>query len=285
MAIISLIFYVLGSLTNIIKPNTYVTYDWGQVRTSESYYYLHFNTQRVGTFGLNIWRNTGIFTEAPMYSLILSIALILNMFIIDGKSKLDKIFSIILLTTVVSTFSATGLVIVTLSIITKMFLELKNKNNLKKVCVLLFSIILIIISIITVSMRSKMKTGSIRTDDYRASFNAWLDYPIMGNGYNNEAAIKSYMLPTREDYGLSNTLGVILAEGGIYLLLFYIFPIMYLIVKYWQNKKYKSVAFYFMFFILIALCIFTYTPLMFLIMAGAYNSVVKRKFKNEKIGD
>lgn len=285
LAVVSLVFYIVGSLTNIISPNINANYDWSGERISSSYFFLHFNTQRVGTFGLQIWRNTGIFTEAPMYSLVLSAALAMNMFAINTKKKTSRLFSAIIAITIISTFSATGLVVVTLSIIAKVFLGLKDKKAVFRVLLAIATLALIALCVLTVGARSKMSTGSIRLDDYRASFKAWADHPLLGNGYNNEDAIRKYMSLDRSDYGLSNTLGVVLAEGGIYLTLFYLSPIIILLISYAKNKKYEQFIFYFLFLVLISTCIFVYTPLMFLMITAAYNSVIKRRWIDEKVGN
>ena len=277
LAGISIIFYLLGTLTNVIKSTGNIQFDWGIKRNVPTYFFLHFNTQYIGTFNLTMYRNTGIFTEAPMFSLILTVALIINMFIINANKKNNIILSAIIAIAIITTFSATGLVILTISLIVKLFLGLKNKNKIIKIFILVFLSILVIISASMVVARSKMSTGSIRIDDYKACIMAWKNYPLMGNGYNNENAIKKYMGKNRIDMGLSNSLGVILAEGGIYLLTFYVFPIIALLVNYVKSKNYENITFYSIILLLTIMCIFPYTPLMLLIISGAYSVIIKEK--------
>lgn len=87
LAVISLIFYFLGTITNIIKPTGNVEISWGGIKNINSYFGMHFNIQKQDIFGLDIYRNTGIFTEAPMYSLVLSISLCIELFF---KEKISK---------------------------------------------------------------------------------------------------------------------------------------------------------------------------------------------------
>lgn len=126
IAVISLIFYVFGTCLNIIPSTGKVTIEWGVYKTIPSYFNLYFTTQVTNLFGINLIRNSGIFTEVPMYSLCLTIALTLEMFLTKEKSRF-RIF--VLIITIITTYSTTGIVIALLMLLIAFF---KNKKNSKR---------------------------------------------------------------------------------------------------------------------------------------------------------
>nr|WP_260157112.1 hypothetical protein [Lentilactobacillus buchneri] len=71
---------------------------------------------------------------------------------------------------------------------------------------------------------SKYQTGygsfSVRLDDMKAGYDAWINHPFLGNGWTNEQAIQQYMLGSRLSFygnsGLSSGFFASLAlTGGI----------------------------------------------------------------------
>ena len=102
----SLIFFCLGSLTNIIQTNVTKVIDWGKNTTINGYFYLHFNTQTTVMFSQTLLRNTSIFVEGPMFALHLMFAMSLSLFF---RKKIINKYSIIFGISILSTLSVTGL--------------------------------------------------------------------------------------------------------------------------------------------------------------------------------
>ena len=286
ISIVSLVLYFLFSVIKAFDLKQSVVIDWGNVYKIKSFYHIYFETQSFHGFGLNICRNTGIFVEAPMYSLILTIALAMESFIIKRK----KMFIYLILSfSVLTTFSTTGIIAMSLIYVLNFISILVKKQKIsKKAKRIMFIIggILITISLIYFIQRINTESGSIRLDDYKASFKAWLDYPIFGNGYLNSDCIKAYMSSFRiHNMGLSNSFAVLLAQCGIYLFIFYLIPLIYLGKKWIDNKEYEYLFFSLVIVLLFITTIFMYKPIMILIMASGYSQIIKKEGDNnfEKI--
>lgn len=136
LAIISLVGWslILGG----IKPNITFFSQWSKQNVS-GYYYLDFITQYNSFLGIdNIVRNTGVFAEAPMYSYVLCISLIIQVFLKNGKRNLFDILNyIVTVVTIFSTLSTTG-IIISIIIVMIDFLKTilkKYDNRVKKILV------------------------------------------------------------------------------------------------------------------------------------------------------
>jgi O-antigen ligase len=280
LAIISLVFYFIGSLANIIKPNGVITVFWGKLRTFPSYYGLHFNTQIISFLGNNIIRNTGLFPEAPMFSLNLTIALAIELFLVKEKSKYR---CMILAFTNFTTLSTTGIMAVCFMIIIKYLLTNRNSRIYAFSKLLIFPIVAItLISISYYFLNDKMQSSSYdyRSDDYRAAYMAWLDHPIFGNGYNDATSIENYMSFSR---GVSNSFMVILAEGGTYLFVIYLIPIIKAIHYGIRSENKNIIIFTGIIIYLFITTTFQYRPLLLNLLAVGYALDYKKIKQNMKM--
>ena len=229
---ISLFFWIAGPIMNIIKPTNMFTIDWGEAQNVNSYFNLFFSTQKAGIFGIIIERNSSIFCEAPMFGILTTVALNLEMY----NSNKFNIKTIILILTTLTTISTISIIFCVLSCI---YYYLRNsKENIGKFLKLfkILSIPLIIaLSCITINylIQNKQKSisYSLRMDDYVATYKAWKKHPIFGNGFKNSDSIKIYMSAYRNDnYGLSNSIGALLYQDGIYLFLLYLVGLIKVII-------------------------------------------------------
>lgn len=276
-ASISLFFYLFGSLLKLIKPSNSVMINWGIDRNITSYYYLYYETQVINIFGNVICRNSSIFTEAPMYSLILSFALFYYIFLVDeSKNKIAKI--IVLIISLISTLTFSSFVCLFVIFIMYSFNKIKTINN-KKIYFLCF-FALIILSVTFFINRSHTISVKTRIDDFVAMFKTFIKYPFFGVGFNREYLIVENMSIFRLDnIGLSNTIGSLFANGGIYLSLFYLFPICYIIKS--KSEKYMK---YFCLFVFISLFLYIYlnTPLLLFNFAFMYAYIII-ELENNKV--
>ena len=90
LAIMSLLFWLLGQILHIIPVTGTVHYIWGSPRAVVGFFGLHFFAQEIGLLGHVFYRNTGIFTEAPMFAFVLSVAF-LNTIFLEKKTKPIKL--------------------------------------------------------------------------------------------------------------------------------------------------------------------------------------------------
>lgn len=231
LAVISLFFWFM-SLVNV-PTNSSSVIDWGGIRSVPGYFKIHYLSQgSINFFGINVIRNTGIFVEAPMYSFVLSIALLISAF----NEKVEHFFNnerIILIFTILSTTSTTGIITVLL-VLAYYFLQVK-KSSFRLFLNVFIIPLLILVFIIVLSNKFNNSWASslnLRIDDFHAGYLSWRNNIIFGNGLKNDNAIKEYMDQRRFSYmsgtdltGLSSGVMSVLSYGGIFLLSFYLLPI------------------------------------------------------------
>lgn len=240
-SLISLPMYILVSILHI-NSNMIINVNWGRYHPIVGYFGLLFNTQGSETFlGINMFRNTGIFTEAPMHSFVLIIALLITLFIEKAPvAKKKRVLDLtLLMITLLTTTSTTGLFIAILAFY--FYLYKRVPSRFKLIFIVVIPFIFIALSIL-LSQKYANAYGSfsVRMDDIRASYRAWQDHLLLGNGWLNESAIKQYMMTSRlvsnGNSGLSSGLFASLALSGLLQtsLLFFIPYVAYAIL----NKGY-----------------------------------------------
>lgn len=235
---ISLFFWFFGSVFHLITPTSSVAVDWGWTKSVNSYLGLYFECQKVDWLGFDLYRNQSIFIEGPMYSLVLTIALLFLYNTMETQRNIKlKVF--ILFSGLISSFSITGFIFIV--IVSFAYILRKSKNP---VIVAAFVLPVIMLSAFVI-FRLKSSTGSfaLRMDDFSAGIKAWRNAPIFGNGFQNDDAIRQYYKYNFSEHGYSNSLFALLAEGGIYFTALYVFPIMFNIRKSIKNKGVTGAVF------------------------------------------
>ena len=277
IAITSLMFYVLGSLLKLINPTSQVLYRWGSLRNINSYFNLYFETQKETFFNYTVYRNTAIFTEAPMYNLLLLISVLLCLFYKDKKYNKYLLLFII---TIITTFSTTGFILTIVMFMIKSILK-NDKYSIRKTMIFLpIVVLMIILSFNIYNQKSDSRSYSVRIDDYRASYISWKENIVFGNGYGNNEVFKSNISSFRiNNTGQSSSIGAILSQGGIYLLMFYLFPVILLLIKYKENKKIEWTLYVYL--ILFFTTIFQYTCIQLTISAILYTFCFNKKVRGE----
>lgn len=278
LSLISLVCYFTIDVLHIVNYTGKVDIAWDS-KSVNSFLNIYFNTQKYSFNNYTITRNTGIFTEAPMYSLVLIIALAYLELFTKNTNNIN-ILRTILIITILTTFSTTGYISMLLIYLFKLINQInKNTKNKKKIIlgIVLSMIIFSILSFILLNNRLKTASGSIRIDDYISSYKAWINNDIIfGVGYRNEDEIIKYMSGFRNyNHGLSNSFMVVLAEGGLYLLSLYIVPLIlcnYFAIK---QKKYNINEFSCIIFLLFLTTIFFHSSLMMNILAIGIVYIIK----------
>lgn len=262
LSIISIIFWISCSILSIIPLNTDLLVGWGRSNYIYGFSNIYYETQSINFLFFNCIRNTGIFIEAPMYSFCLSLALIIELFVFNSINRKNII---ILIITIMTTVSTTGMGCVLLSLGLKYILNRDMYSKEKRIirfCVsfILIIIILFVLNIIIIN-KSSTHSFSVRISDLLTEFEIWKNNFLIGSGFNTN------------QYGSSDSIMVILADGGIFLGVFYLIPFMIL----WKNK-FKE-------FSIVLLMIFSftvvpYTGLTFFVLAYIYSLYIcKNEFK------
>ena len=269
-AIVSLIFWTFGSILKVVHPTNVVINNWNGGLPTPSYFNLYFETQGIHFFGTTLIRNSGMFAEAPMWSLMLSSALIIQELFLENSIKRLSLLTLTLLTTV----STTGIFVIGLLLIYRV---LKLKKSLFK-HVSLISIPIVIYALLQVwEEKSDSLSASIRFDDYIAGFLAWRANFFFGSGLTlGLKAIESNMNTLiRTNLGYSNSFFLILAQGGVILGIFYLYPVINVLIKKGVSRDTKMFAL--IFIILLLTAIFTDTPLFILFIGIFYALILNRE--------
>lgn len=277
IAIISLVFWSLGSVFHFLSPNGTMDVYWGADRTISSYYGLYFQWQNDAFIsGIRYFRNIGIFTEAPMYSLHLSIAFLYEYLIRKEPSKI-RLF--IIVTAILSTISTTGILLVILSYMMKQIPLLFSQKRLnwtmalKRLIIPFFLIMGIFAGYQLLADKLLSSSGSSRVDDFVSGFKAWMENPVFGAGYGDISTRIKYSSVyrlKRSSTGYTNSIMAVLAEGGIYWLTGYLIPLIYAIKNAFRQKNINEIIYIVMLMFLFVTTTFQHTALIILLMCYGY---------------
>ena len=246
LSVFSLFMYFLTNF-NLITNYKYALVSWSATDSIPSVANLYFMPQ--GTV-----RNSLFFVEPAMYSIFLTLSMAIEL--MDKDKKINKI---LLLITIFTTTSTTGILLGILIFVID-YIKKSKKG-------LLFMILpfIVLIGILFAFSVFVQKTTSVsyqtRMDDYVACYKTWIEHPIFGSGFMNNNSIREHMSYFRKNnLGLSNSLFVVLAQGGIYLLFIYLIPIISILKNKFKQKEFLVGI---VFLILLSTTIFHYTILAF----------------------
>lgn len=240
LCLMSLFFWSMSSIFNVLKPTGTLNVVWAKPYSIfDNFFYLHFNiyTQDVWWItGFPLARNTGIYTEGPMYAFILIIALLFNNLLCYEHNRSNLIKTIILFVTMLSTISVTGITCAVIIIILNFLINIKNKKKtlLSLICMMIICIFMLPLGINI--FNKKLQTGSAkhRNLDIKNGIETFMESPIIGKGILHER-------PTENEfeigYGYSNTIVPVLTDGGILLGIIYIFPAIALLYRSFKENK------------------------------------------------
>lgn len=171
-----------------------------------------------------------------MYSLNITLALAINIFISGSKAKVFTKKNIILILATISCVSLTGLGFIVVAVLAKNFFE-NEKRTTKKIIIVLVIVVVGIMGENIIDIKMSTNSYLVRIDDYIVGFQAWIDNFFFGGGYgirNYQGYLKSWR---NFNTGYSNSLFWILAQGGIYLFLVYLFPALLSLKRYIKNQE------------------------------------------------
>ncbi len=250
--VMSLFFWLLGTALHVITPNMTTRINWGVFDKVKGYWGLHFDIQIDTTFGISIYRNSGIFTEGPMLNLWACIALGIELFLKDKHSRF-KLF--ICAAAILTSMSTTGILFIGLCIFLIAMGDATGTKRIRVFLKLVFIFVAIPAGIYGVLQvfQLKMETASfaMRMSDYVGPLALWAKYPIFGSGYAGLRSLQDFIFTTQGQLGFSNSVVAVLATGGIWIaLLFYIPHIGTMISAFTKNKQISRfcVCYFFLFF-------------------------------------
>ncbi|MDE6035223.1 MAG: hypothetical protein K2G36_04855 [Ruminococcus sp.] len=269
ICIMSLIFYVFGSILHIIKPTGVFVFSWGDnvgMRCS-SYFNIYFEPQRLDFFGFkNIVRNSAFFPEATMFSFVISIALGHELLVNPAP---DKRKCIILTVTALSTTATLGMMTAVMVYVFRYIARImgEKKISLKNIGILCLAGagILLVKKILDYKTTTDRGEGSmeVRMDHVVACLKAFSHNPAFGVGYNNLNGVLRY---AQYKQGISVGLLYTVACGGIVMLIVYMYPLMYYTITNYRHKNYNHMFYGILIFILIFVNAITNTTIILLMI-------------------
>lgn len=271
ISIISLFFWIMGPYLGIIKQTGISYSTWGRsigtYKSVPSYFGVYFIVQsnKLFTF-LDIVRNSACFVEAPMASFHFSLAFVIDLLLLNDTNKKRRM---LLIVAVLSTISVAGYIVTILAIFFKFTISKSNRSFVQKIRIMvipLSGITALYLVYYFFNLKLGTNSGNIRLDDFRAGFLAWLDSPIFGNGYGNEICYQQYMSAFRSsNLGFSNSFMQILAQGGIWLIVLYLYSFIKGLYLACKRKAWEKLFFIILFFFLFVSTVVSYTGIVILI--------------------
>jgi len=254
-AIVSIFYWFFATNLGMIQPTMMVPNDWAEFRFIPTYHFLYYETQEVTFMGYKTMRNSGFFEEGPMYNMVLCTALAVEFFLRPTISW-KRIFLLAL--TIVTTFTTTGFIFISLILGVVLYRMVGKKNVLLKVFIIPF-VFISLLSVSSLLVGDKQESGqsslNARTRDIEECIMIGLKNPIFGQGLFTEKL--------QEDeggtYGFSNSLFTLFADGGLYTVSIYVLS--YAIIPFVHILKRRRLKW--PFFLLSYFLLFSFTITMY----------------------
>lgn len=252
---ISFPLYIFGQVLRLIPPSNTVTYKWGGLRQTSSYFYLNFNAQGSAYHSFQNGRFTGIFTEAPMCAFVLCVGLIICLFIIRKKLFLH---TAVLSTAIYFTASTTGWIISILAFFCFFALH-KEKNKYTRLLKYIVAFILMVLAsrltlyLFDLKQQSDITSVSIRNNNFLSAIEDFTNSPIFGFGFKSDAIGVTG--------GNTSAISVVLQQGGILFFIWYFAPIIISICQSVYYKQYNVLFALGLYTLLLFTTVVTYTSL------------------------
>lgn len=246
LSFVSLVLYILGTLFGFLSPTSQVRVWWAEEeRVINTYFHLLYEAQEINFFGHTFMRNCGIFPEAPGFAAFLSVSLAAELFL---RKRLSRSRIIILTLTCISTFSAKALLLAAAAFALK-FLFWENKSRLVTIAKALGAALAAAFAALILWDKAQSPSFYIRLDDFQAALAAFAQNPIFGAGYYNDSAvIANFEYAYRYNDGLSMGIAVLAAQGGLWLILFYLLSSVKAVLCTQKGERASCVSFALIFF-------------------------------------
>ena len=260
----------------------------GEIR--ELYNFFNFSTIEAydtrNIFGIIINRNYGWYPESPMFCIALVSALYTELFL--RKNKISYFRCCLLLLTIFSSQATLGMMLGVLGICMRSLTYVKTyQKNTTWIITLIIAVATILLFVLyrqklSYTSSSSLSSHAVHINDYKVALLTFLQNPFLGCGYNAEQYIQQFMSPERliSNRGLSNSVSVILAEGGLFLGTFCMLPYFVCLFQLFKNN-YRYFGFWAMgIFGLYCLMIFHFHLYFMMLIAFGY-SLINIKFSKK----
>lgn len=274
VAVTSSLLWIGSNLLGLWGMGEDVYVNWGGEYANTNY--LNLCIRRwVVDYEADKTKNLGIFIEPPMFGLLLGFGLYTELFL---KKKSNLLIVGLFLITIGSNRATLTMMIALVALFFKFLESIEGKKYTKLFTAISFMIAAVgVIALFFYKKNTGGRGFLTHIDDFVAAIKCWVNYPILGCGYNTEQPIQAYMSDFRShNLGLSNSAAVVLAEGGVVLFTYYLIPFVLLMISFFKkNKKlaYWGVGMFFYWVVVI----FHTRLLIFFILALGYSMIEIKK--------
>lgn len=286
LCVISLVFYVLGTILKVLPPTGVTRYTWTWDLQCKNWYNMYYEAYygRASMFSFLPRKNTGIYTEPPMFMIMVCLALAGEFAFVE---KPRKIIIGILLITLITIMSTTGYIFVILFILLYI-IKLENGKRSIALRMLVFPLVCLVGGVVVLEiMNAKIGTAGgensvfIRSDHLLTAYRLWEEKPFLGIGYGQS---EEFMKSSAYHQGASVGLPLFLAYAGIWGILLYIIPF---IKSLYISIRYNLRFIYFVLgtFTLLFLTSVNYLPIMIIVLSMliTYERTDEKIIENERI--
>ena len=283
VAVGSFMLWLMGAVFKLRIPYSVIYTSWSgtdKLRMIESYYGICNLIGTANILGMTIPKNAAIFTEAPMASFNFCIALMSELFL---ERKSSKVKIAIFVMAIVSTFSSTGLTFLIMILVLK-YSAKKQRDNIRAIIkyfiLPIMAVIGVLLAIEMFNAKMTVNSGVIRLDDFVVCFQAWKTRKLLGAGVGNDQYLVHFMGNWRSfNQGLSNSPGQILAHGGIWIAVVYVWVIFYSLYKMLKDKNNYNLIYFILFLYLFVITVCSYQYVTYTILIWAVQ-LYKINYKN-----
>ena len=273
LAVTSFILWFFSVIYPVLQPTNTISVDWGNRHEVKNYFYLflpwNIQTEYIVFLNKEIIRNIGIFTETPMYNIFLCSALYTEFFL---RKEVRYWRVILLMITILSTFGTIGIMLMLAAIFFHYVIFVCETKKSKRLVIVPLIALIIGLSILLINKQvNGGGSSSIRLQDYIVTVKAWREKPLFGCGYDNVDFIASFMPPERSNFGLSNSMGTVLAQGGLVLSTFCLLPFVLILKNSFTHKEPRMAIWAIGILALYATTIFHFRFYLMLVLAFGYS--------------
>ncbi len=260
-ALVSIFFWYFGEISGIIQRTSKIIVDWNISQVVDGWYNLH--------AGMQGWRNCGVFTEAPMYNIVICTAVLVEYYF---RENINKIRIAVLIIANLTTMSTTGQVVLILASFHRfiIFNWRTLSTFVKLVLLTFFSFFVTGVSYATYLILM-MKIGgdsyNVRLAFIKKAIDTWLTSPLFGVGFGMNSA------------GSSNSLFTILADGGLLLVSIYIYAMIVMPLYRKMKLGWNYWNFSFFYFLMFIITIVPYNFITFAIMAAPLSLYIQKRIE------
>ena len=246
---------VLWILSNFMffPPTSTTILMWSEIGKIDSYYGLLYKIQPFVINGMQIYRNTSIFPEAPMAAVFYGITFFVSLVLLRNK---DIVKNSILCVGLLTSFSTSAYIYIIFTLLAYFLCSIDYSKKDNKIVLSIVPVIILFLFAFVIELISNKinnsSSGMTHFFDFVQGFRIWGDAPVFGFGFESDEFIwQNYLSAFRGGLGYTSGMLFLAIHGGIISLLCVFIPLIL-----WVINPISKAAKYFVVYMLI---IFTTT--------------------------